>query len=609
VGSVYCGFYESCGGVIQTYATGVVTGNSNVGGLIGTNAGAISESYATANVSGQSNVGGLVGLNYGLNFLGFGAKNAPIGITSSYATGTASGSSNVGGLIGLNESKFTTSYSTGAVSGATEVGGLIGYNFGYGSVANSYATGSVTGTGSVAGGLIGLNASAASITNSFSAGIVSGSASTQGGLVGSNAGTVTGSFWDVTTSGQIASAAGIGMTTAQMQNQTNFTSATSANGNVNPGWDFLGTWVIYSGHTYPLLTSFLTPLVVTANSGSVTYDGASQAGALGVSYSVTPNANLLGTVSYASTPGDAVNVGNYVVTPGGLYSNQQGYNISYASGNLSIDQLASVTWTGGKTGNWSNAANWAGGAIPDYANVAAVTIPKGTTVTYDSGVIGPTVLTSLNDSGILVMAAGNLSTTGSLSAAGYQQTGGVLSVGGTLSVISSAGSVVLGDIDAAAVSITSKAGPITQLADTVIDVSGTTALAADSGRVPYAITLAQAGDSFGGTVTAGGSAITLEDAAALTAVLDSTGASTLTSVGAMTVSGAVGTTLKTTTTGTDAATTFGATTVGTNLTVTSTGAVTETSANILEVDGEGTTTVRNVHVTVNGVRGAKISAP
>jgi hypothetical protein len=77
----------------------------------------------------------------------------------------------------------------------------------------------------------------------------------------------------------------------------------------------------------------------------------------------------------------------------------------------------------------------------------------------------------------------------------------------------------------------------------------------------------------------------------------------------MTVSGAVGTTLKTTTTGTDAATTFGATTVGTNLTVTSTGAVTETSANILEVDGEGTTTVRNVHVTVNGVRGAKISAP
>jgi hypothetical protein len=121
--------------------------------------------------------------------------------------------------------------------------------------------------------------------------------------------------------------------------------------------------------------------------------------------------------------------------------------------------------------------------------------------------------------------------------------------------------------------------------------------------------LAQAGNNFGGTVTADGSAITLKDAGALTAVLDSSGASTLTSVGAMTVSGTVGTTLKTTTTGTDAATTFGATTVGTSLAVTSSGAVSETSANILEVDGKGTTTVSNAHVTVNGVKGAEISAP
>jgi hypothetical protein len=133
-------------------------------------------------------------------------------------------------------------------------------------------------------------------------------------------------------------------------------------------------------------------------------------------------------------------------------------------------------------------------------------------------------------------------------------------------------------------------------------VSGTASIA-------HNVTLARAGNNFGGTVTANGSAITLKDAGALTAVLDSSGASTLTSVGAMTVSGTVGTTLKTTTTGTDAATTFGATTVGTSLAVTSSGAVSETSANILEVDGKGTTTVSNAHVTVNGVKGAEISAP
>jgi hypothetical protein len=39
------------------------------------------------------------------------------------------------------------------------------------------------------------------------------------------------------------------------------------------------------------------------------------------------------------------------------------------------------------------------------------------------------------------------------------------------------------------------------------------------------------------------------------------------------------------------------------------GAVTETSSNILTVAGEGTTTVSNPNVKVNGVVGAKISAP
>jgi hypothetical protein len=37
--------------------------------------------------------------------------------------------------------------------------------------------------------------------------------------------------------------------------------------------------------------------------------------------------------------------------------------------------------------------------------------------------------------------------------------------------------------------------------------------------------------------------------------------------------------------------------------------VSETSANILEVDGKGTTTVSNAHVTVNGAKGAEIPAP
>jgi len=38
-----------------------------------------------------------------------------------------------------------------------------------------------------------------------------------------------------------------------MQSQANFTSATVANHNINPGWDFVADWFIHDGKTYPLL--------------------------------------------------------------------------------------------------------------------------------------------------------------------------------------------------------------------------------------------------------------------------------------------------------------------------------------------------------------------
>ncbi len=604
--------------------------------------------------------------------------------------GTVSGYHNVGDLVGDNLGSINGSYANGSVVGAgTSVGGLVGANARYATISVSYATGAVAGSASYDGGLVGFNGGF--VVDSYSAGAVTGP-SGLGGLVGfSNKGTVSGSFWDVSTSGQSTSGGGIGMTTANMQNQANFTSATAANGNVNPAWDFINTWVMYDGYTYPLLRSFMTPLTVTANGGIVNYTGSAYNGSLGVVYSEAPNNHLHGTLAFTGPSGPAVNAGTYVVTPIGLYSDQQGYIISYGSGAVTINPLASVKWVGGTVGNWSTASNWAGGAIPDYANVESVLIPAGITVTYDSGVPGTTLLTKLTDSGNFVMAAGTLSTTGSVSTAGYRQTGGQLDVGGTLSIASTSGSVTLGDITAGRLSVSSSAGAITQLASTSLDVTGTTTLTADNGltgesAVDYAITLAntgnrfvgavtstgsnidlvqstgslilgattangtlsvdsldgaitqstgkavtvtgttsltsdngtggfdavtlgQAGNNLAGTVTAEGSAITLKDSSALTAVLDSSGASTLTSVGAMNVSGTVDTTLKTTTTGTGATTTFGATTVGTSLDVTSTGAVTETASNILTVDGKGTTTVSNAHVTVNGVKGARIPSP
>jgi hypothetical protein len=78
----------------------------------------------------------------------------------------------------------------------------------------------------------------------------------------------------------------------------------------------------------------MTALTVTANSATKTYDGMGTTGGNGVTYSTTPNGNLLGTVSYSS----GINVGSATITPGGLYSNQQGYIISYVGGALTVNK-------------------------------------------------------------------------------------------------------------------------------------------------------------------------------------------------------------------------------------------------------------------------------
>jgi len=155
----------------------------------------------------------------------------------------------IGGLVGCNynyQGRITGCYSTGSVSGTGSVGGLIGYNAG--NIAGSYSSASVRGASSV-GGLAGGNFT--SITASYSSGSVSGN-SQVGGLVGyTYNGTTSLSFWDIQTSGQPASAGGIGLTTSEMQDINTFLRA---------GWDFAdevldGTcdyWQMRPGE-YPLL--------------------------------------------------------------------------------------------------------------------------------------------------------------------------------------------------------------------------------------------------------------------------------------------------------------------------------------------------------------------
>ncbi|MEJ7137175.1 YDG domain-containing protein [Amphibiibacter pelophylacis] len=62
-------------------------------------------------------------------------------------------------------------------------------------------------------------------------------------------------------------------------------------------------------------------------------------------------------------------VGNYAIT-------------GQAAASSSISRLAQATWVGGASGSWFDAANWAGGAVPDLANVSRVDIPVGVTVDF-----------------------------------------------------------------------------------------------------------------------------------------------------------------------------------------------------------------------------------
>ncbi len=245
--------YNYYGTINNTNSTGTVTGADDffsgvVGGLVGYNyIGSISNSYSTSTVTGRKIIGGLVGANYN------GA------ISNSYSTGSVTGTGHeVGGLVGDNqEGIISYSYSTGDVNGMYHVGGLVGYNhiggwvtnIDSGTISYSYSAGNVSGTNRV-GGLVGLNGG--TISNSYSTGAVTGTGDI-GGLVGVNDRTITNSFWDVTTSGQSTSAGGMGMTTADFMNKENFTSATAANGNVNPGWDFNSTWWMSEGNTRPFL--------------------------------------------------------------------------------------------------------------------------------------------------------------------------------------------------------------------------------------------------------------------------------------------------------------------------------------------------------------------
>lgn len=282
VGSMWEGRIE------KSHASGAVSGNSYVGGLVGLNRVQIHESYATGKVVGEYYVGGLVGADSLSKQYG----RLPALITRSYATGVVEGVQGVGGLAGVvYGSILFKSYATGSVTGTHSVGGLVGQMegaissrdtllVGENSIAFScYATGVVTGLdkGGSTGGLVG-SLSKSAVINSFALGRVNGSTlvgglvgnSSQGkiytsysvgevsgtdkvgglvGYAGNGVSQVEGGLWNTTTSKQTTSAIGSGVTTTQLKDLNYISTA---------GLDVKGIWTIAAAKNsgYPSLLEF-----------------------------------------------------------------------------------------------------------------------------------------------------------------------------------------------------------------------------------------------------------------------------------------------------------------------------------------------------------------
>lgn len=189
------------------FASGIVTGNGidYAGGLVGSSvASPIIDSYATGPVTGNDHVGGLVGYS-----------SAPI--ENCYASGSVNGSIKTGGLVGISYySIISNCYARGSVHGSSSVGGLAG-NLYYSTANNCYATGLVQGNVSFIGGLVGEGFSG-TVSNSFWNTQTSGQPGSAGG-----SGKTTLQMKDLTT---------------YLNGEWDFTSTWLLNSHINSGYPF-----------------------------------------------------------------------------------------------------------------------------------------------------------------------------------------------------------------------------------------------------------------------------------------------------------------------------------------------------------------------------------
>jgi hypothetical protein len=259
--------------------TSTLTGTQNVGALAGSLADVtlIGEITVDVSVTGQTATGGIAGSITGSV------------LEKSVVKGSVTGGQQTGGVAGnVQSSTLRTSIVNATIEASQNATGSFAGRLGSGSIVqNSYSRGNVTVTasGSFAGGFAGQLSGNVTLTNNYSTGSITASGSDIGGFVGGTdmPGTITvsSSYWNTTTSGRMNSVFGTGLTTAQMQIQSNFT-----------GWDFNDIWGIAAHYNdgFPHLQTedVPAPPFITAPSNA----GTANAGTASNPYTIASWQNL-----------------------------------------------------------------------------------------------------------------------------------------------------------------------------------------------------------------------------------------------------------------------------------------------------------------------------
>ena len=269
------------GSIVGSYFEGdSVSGNFEIGGLVGCAKSIVDSSYSTTNVEGDDNVGGLIGSAYGSV-----SNSYALGNVDGVGEGAGAGHDNLGGLVGYQyKGSVLRSMALGNVTGTTNLGGLIG-RFDGTKITQSYANGDVTGyyygdpideVGNYyIGGFVGH--AKGSLDEVYASGVVKGIENGPvytGCIVGYIDGSllVTKSYYDkvkcdlgIDGGEEIATVSGSpAKTTAEMQIQETFED-----------WNFAEIWKIKE-NTYPFLqiysNSLANAVVTTASLEGIVYD-------------------------------------------------------------------------------------------------------------------------------------------------------------------------------------------------------------------------------------------------------------------------------------------------------------------------------------------------